>query len=222
MRFCIAVVLVSGFPCAALASETPSVTSFDSLEAWSEDGPELAGFGPANFLIQGDQLDAVRPAGGTSTSFTGGSQWWAWSMASTSVGGLLDAEGGRIASQAPGAGIELSLTAPSSVPGAAVHGIGGDFKLLSVAGLPQAGSLILTLSDGTAAVFEVSAAGAFHGFWTEAPITITGITIQPDAGSAGLRVSVDNLFFGLGGAVPAPGAIALLAAAGLVSMRRRR
>jgi hypothetical protein len=222
MKFFVACVLVPGLAGTALASESSGVIAYDSLASWSEDGPELAGFAPGSYLLQADSLDSVSPSGGSSSSFTGGSGWWSWAMASTSSGGLLEAVNGRIASASAGTGIELALTAPSSVPGAAVHGIAGDFSLLSETGIAQSGSLILTLSDGTAATFKVSAASAFQGFWTASPVAITGITIQPDQGSTSLRVSIDNLHFGLGGAVPAPGAIALLAAAGLVGLRRRR
>lgn len=222
MKFFIAAVFVAGLSGSAVASETPSVTAYGSLESWSEDGPDIAGFAPGSFLIESDSLDSVQPSSGTASSFTGGSEWWSWSMVSSTEGGLLSAADGRVASAAAGTGIELALTASTSVPGAAVHGIAGDFSLLSENGLPQSGSLILTLSDGSVATFKVSAATAFQGFWTEAPVAITGITIQPDAGFGGLRASIDNLYFGLGGAVPAPGAIALLAAAGLVGMRRRR
>lgn len=222
MKFVVAGVIASGLTAGAAASEVPSVTAYGSLEAWSEDGPDLAGFAPGSFEIESDSLDSVLPRVGTAVSFTGGGGWWSWSMASSHPGGLLDASAGRVASTVPGAGIELTLTAANSVPGAAVHGIAGDFSLLSEAGIPQSGSLILTLSDGSIAAFTISSASAFQGFWTEAPVAITGIAIKPDFGSTGLRVAIDNLHFGLAGAIPAPGAIVLLAAAGLVGLRRRR
>lgn len=222
MKFLAAGVIVSGLTAGAFASEVPSLTRYFSFEEWSTDGPAIAGFAPGSFQLQEDSLQSIQPDTGSSVSFTGGSGWWSWSMTSSSPGALLDATNGRVASTVPGAGIELTLTGAGSVPGAAVHGIAGDFSLLSEGGLPQSGSLILTLASGDVALFPISAASAFQGFWTEAPVVITGITIKPDGGSTGLRVSIDNLYFGLAGTVPAPGAIVLLAAAGLVGLRRRR
>jgi hypothetical protein len=221
MKFLAAGVIVSGLTAGAFASEVPSVTPYGSFEEWSTEGPDIAGFAPGSFELQEDSLQSIQPDTGSSVSFTGGSSWWSWSMTSSS-GALLDATNDRVASTVPGAGIELTLTGAGSVPGAAVHGIAGDFSLLSEGGLPQSGRLILALAGGDEATFKISAASAFQGFWTAAPVVITGITIKPDDGSTGLRVSIDNLYFGLAGTVPAPGAIVLLAAAGLVGLRRRR
>ncbi|MFM8639121.1 MAG: hypothetical protein ACKOEL_00580 [Planctomycetota bacterium] len=62
----------------------------------------------------------------------------------------------------------------------------------------------------------------FTGFRSTTSETISHITItvQNATGSQDVFPSVDNLYFGV--PVPAPGAIALLGAAGLIGYRRRR
>jgi hypothetical protein len=88
-------------------------------------------------------------------------------------------------------------------------------------------SVIFTvaLSNGTSFTGEASTPESFTGFrsTTAATISSLSIEVEPAQGFMGGEMppvypSVDNLYFG----VPAPGAIALLGAAGLIGFRRRR
>ena len=83
----------------------------------------------------------------------------------------------------------------------------------------------VSLSNGTSFTGEASNPASFTGFrsTTAATISSLSIDVEPAQGFMGGGVppvypSVDNLYFG----VPAPGAIALLGAAGLIGFRRRR
>jgi len=79
------------------------------------------------------------------------------------------------------------------------------------------------LSNGAAYEGISSSPGSFTGFRsTNAAETISGLslTVSNFGGSGDVYPSVDNLYFGV---IPAPGAFAILGAAGLVgfSLRRR-
>ena len=83
----------------------------------------------------------------------------------------------------------------------------------------------VSLSNGTSFTGEASSPASFTGFrsTTAATISSLSIDVEPAQGFMGggalpVYPSVDNLYFG----VPAPGAIALLGAAGLIASRRRR
>jgi MYXO-CTERM domain-containing protein len=99
-----------------------------------------------------------------------------------------------------------------------VYGLGGDFFYSSSNGSFVPGLMMLSLSDGTTFVRNVTSPSTFAGFWSMGP-AISSLTIQP-FGAAGTSnfVTTDNLSIG---AVPAPGALALLGLAGLAARRRR-
>ncbi len=88
-------------------------------------------------------------------------------------------------------------------------------------------SVIFTvaLSNGTSYTGEASTPESFTGFrsTTAATISSLSIEVEPAQGFTGpppVYPSVDNLYFGV--TSPAPGAVALLGAAGLIGLRRRR
>ena len=74
--------------------------------------------------------------------------------------------------------------------------------------------LRVTLSDGSGFIGSINSATAFTGFYSTGAL-ITSITISVDSGE---YPTADTLSI----VVPAPGAVALLGAAGLVGRRRRR
>jgi hypothetical protein len=78
----------------------------------------------------------------------------------------------------------------------------------------------VTLNDGSAYIGYTSSAADFIGFYsTDAQITSVAISSTPAIGTGSVYPTADNLYFA---AVPAPGAISLLAVAGMFGTRRRR
>ena len=98
-----------------------------------------------------------------------------------------------------------------------VQGIGGNIYT-SVLGASSFAFIQVTLADGVSYFGNSNNAQMFIGFYSDttsiAKLTITVVQVV----GAPSYATVDNLFF----AVPAPGALALLAAAGLVGVRNRR
>ncbi|MFM8641104.1 MAG: hypothetical protein ACKOEL_10785, partial [Planctomycetota bacterium] len=66
-------------------------------------------------------------------------------------------------------------------------------------------------------------ADPFAGFWlTDTTATIASVTVTPFGNApAGMYVGAHTLYLGYAG-IPAPGAIVLLGAAGLIASNRRR
>jgi hypothetical protein len=98
-----------------------------------------------------------------------------------------------------------------------VQGIGGNIYT-SVLGASSFAFIQVTLADGVSYFGNSDNAGMFIGFYSDTTsIAKLTITVYQVVGAPSYA-TVDNLFF----AVPAPGALALLAAAGLVGVRNRR
>ncbi len=94
--------------------------------------------------------------------------------------------------------------------------IGGYFYSRDISGYYIPGPMVLELRDGTVYEFDAASASDFRGFTTD--VGITSIFIEsPDV--AGPQWSTMDQFYV--GAVPAPGALALLGLAGLAGRRRR-
>lgn len=117
-------------------------------------------------------------------------------------------------------GIRITFTSGN------VTAIGGDFFLTQENGDPLgAGSLTLTLSDGTEITVnsQVSPSQRFVGFIAEGTETFTSLIVNPNELFTGEFATVDNLL--VGAAVPESGAIgwmAGLALAGYGGWRRVR
>jgi hypothetical protein len=107
------------------------------------------------------------------------------------------------------------------MPLGGVRGIGGGFGFVDSFGNFVAGKIWLKLSTGDSIIKTISTEQTFVGFWvTDPDQVITSIRVQPlGTAAANFRVNANTMYMGT---VPAPGAIALLGAVGLVGSRRRR
>jgi len=109
-----------------------------------------------------------------------------------------------------------------------LRGVGGGFSFFDADGNRANGRMILKLSDGSAILRNFNAPDAFAGFWlTDPTLTITSLKLEAfGAGNGQKFVGATTLYLGYAGGegspIPAPGAVALLAAAGLIGARRRR
>lgn len=143
------------------------------------------------------------------TGVAGGVNWSATSASGFAVAG------GQMSTQMPGS-MDIAFS------GAAVRGVYGNFFGTDTSGNFATGLVFVTLADGTGSLIFVDDPNVFFGFYSDGP-AITSISVSATSLSAGLpavRASVDNLGFSY--VIPGPGAFALLGAAGLVGIRRRR
>ena len=197
------------------------VVTFTNRAEWREAPTDLALF-PANWDIRfrTDNMTDVSIVDGVAS---GGNGWSSWT-ATSSGGEMVNAGTGTgIYSTPAGSSIILDFTNPVGPDFGGLRGIGGGFQFFDSAGAFVPGKIWLKLSDGTSIVRNFNTETAFAGFWlTDPTLTITGLTIEPAGTAAAANfVGIDTLYLGYAG-VPAPGAIALLGAAGLIATRRRR
>ena len=197
------------------------VVTFTNRNEWRDAAtdPDMALF-PANWDIRfrTDNMTDVPIVGGVAS---GGNGWSSWT-ATSSGGEMANADTG-IYSTPAGSSIILDFTNPVGPDFGGLRGIGGGFQFFNSAGEFVPGKIWVKLSDGTSIIKNFNNESAFAGFWlTDPTLTITGLTIEP-VGTAAVAnfVGIDTLYLGFAG-VPAPGAIALLGAAGLIATRRRR
>ena len=196
------------------------VVTFTNRAEWREAPTDLALF-PADWDIRfrtDNMIDVVPTVDGVAS---GGNGWSSWTATSSS--GAIVSTGTGIYSTPAGSSIILDFTGPVGADFSGLRGIGGGFQFFDSAGAFVPGKILLKLSDGTSIFKNFNNESDFAGFWlTDPTLTITGLTIQPVGTAAGLNfVGIDTLYLGYAG-VPAPGAITLLAAAGIVATRRRR
>ena len=199
------------------------VVTFTNRAEWRDAATDadMALF-PANWDIRfrTDNMNEVPIVDGVAS---GGNGWSSWTATSSS--GAMVSTGTGIYSTPAGSSIILDFTGPVGPDNGGLRGIGGGFQFFNSLGEFVPGKIWLKLSNGTSIFKNFNNDSAFAGFWlTDPTLTITGLTIEP-AGAAALAnfVGIDTLYLGYAGApVPAPGAIALLGAAGLVATRRRR
>jgi hypothetical protein len=97
-----------------------------------------------------------------------------------------------------------------------VTAVGGWFFPSDINGFYQPGPIVIDLSDGTHYEFDPVSDTDFRGFTTDGPITWMTIDAPDDQLTA--WSTMDHFYVG---AVPAPGALALLGLAGLARSRRR-
>lgn len=200
------------------------VVTFTNRNEWRDAAtdPDMALF-PATWevLFRTDNMtDVPVDAYGVAS---GGTDWSSWTATSSASTGAMVSTGTGIYSTPAGSSIILDFTGPVGPENGGLRGIGGGFQFFDSAGAFVPGKIWLKLSDGTSIVRNFNTETAFAGFWlTDPTLTITGLTIEPAGTAAAANfVGIDTLYLGYAG-VPAPGAITLLAAAGIVATRRRR
>ena len=200
------------------------VVTFTNRNEWRDAAtdPDMALF-PATWevLFRTDNMtDVPVDAYGVAS---GGTDWSSWTATSSANTGAMVSTGTGIYSAPAGSSIILDFTGPVGPENGGLRGIGGGFQFFDSAGAFVPGKIWLKLSDGTSIVRNFNTETAFAGFWlTDPTLTITGLTIEPAGTAAAANfVGIDTLYLGYAG-VPAPGAIALLGAAGLIATRRRR
>ena len=147
-------------------------------------------------------------AGGVSGS-SGGIQWQA-----NAPGGVV-AGAGFLATQASDTVLTFSMS-PS------VQGVAGNFFASdggpSFNAVPAIISVVL--NDGSSYIGYAASAADFVGFYsTGAAISSVSVSVAGNSFTGSYYATADNLYFAV---VPAPGAVALIAVAGLVGSRRRR
>jgi MYXO-CTERM domain-containing protein len=98
-----------------------------------------------------------------------------------------------------------------------VNGVGGQFFATDINFNFVASTIMVGLADGSGFVGVVNSASQFQGFYSTGA-AITSISVQV-MGTGNLYPTADSLSVAV---VPAPGAVALLAVAGLAGARRRR
>ena len=203
----------------ANAGYVTDVISFTSLAEWqaAPSDPELNLYPGRTTQFYTENFDG--PQGRGAASISGGAGWASWTA--TASTGSLDSSGTSISASNAGASLDFSFAEPLNIPYGGVRGIGGGFGFVDALGNFVAGKIWLKLSTGDSIVRTISSPEAFIGFWVADPDQmITSIRVQPlGSAAANFRVSADTMYMGT---VPAPGAIALLGAVGLVGARRRR
>ena len=175
---------------------TPSKPVFDSIAA------NLA------LQVSEETFDAYEgftasPATGT----VGGVSW------SASASGGLFSQGGVFSTNNPGTAIQFTFSEP-------VNALAGTFFATAIDFTPVPAILVAILSDGTTWANLTGPAepyGNFVGFVSPNGATISSITLNFSPTTA--YASVGSLWVGV---VPAPGSVALLGAAALIGVRRRR
>ena len=200
------------------------VVTFTNRNEWRDAAtdPDMALF-PATWevLFRTDNMtDVPVDAYGVAS---GGTDWSSWTATSSASTGAMVSTGTGIYSTPAGSSIILDFTGPVGPENGGLRGIGGGFQFFDAAGSFVPGKIWLKLSNGTSIFRNFNTETAFAGFWlTDPTLTITGLTIEPAGTAAAANfVGIDTLYLGYAG-VPAPGAITLLAAAGIVATRRRR
>ena len=146
-------------------------------------------------------------AGSPVTGSAGGVTWTAFAS-----GGFYS-EDGVFSTNNPGTSIQFTFSEP-------INALAGTFFATAIDFTPIPAILVATLSDGSSWANLTGPAepyGNFVGFVSPTGASITSITLNFSPTTA--YASVGSLWIGV---VPAPGSVALLGAAALIGVRRRR
>ena len=139
------------------------------------------------------------------TGSTGGINWSA-----AATGGLF-CQSGYFSTNNP---VDATFTFAPGVMSVGANIFGSDF-LFNI--LPA--TITVTLADGSSYIASTSGPTDFVGFISNGAAISSLTMAASDTAPGDIYVTADNMYFGV---VPAPGALALLAAAGLSATRRRR
>jgi hypothetical protein len=220
-NFAFATIAACSLIASANAGYTSEVIAFNDLTEW-QNAPTDADinlFAPgytAEYYVENFQ--GLADSG---SSISGGADWYSWKATASGDGGLQTTDTGLYAAQA-GATVTMDFTADYQMPMGGVRGIGGGFQFVNAQGQFVAGKIWLKLSTGESIFRTISSADQFMGFWVADPNqTITSFKIQPMGNTAAFFVGADTMYLGTA-VIPAPGAIALLGAAGLIIGAGRR
>lgn len=206
---------------ASAGGAAEGISWFNDFKTW-ETAPAVFSF-PKSWVTETLEFDVGATRAGYYPSLTGGADWNAWAISAGNAG--LTANGSLLYATASGASLRLDFTGKSGTDGSGLHGVGGDFFLRNEDGTFFNGQIRIELSNGEADVREFSTANPFEGFWSTDPLlTITSMTLSPyGLTPPDFSIGITDLYLGYAGvAVPAPGALALIGAAGLVGISRRR
>ena len=211
---------------ATVSADVVKVVSFTDLAEWHDapTNPDLGLFptGWAPVFNTEDFTGVSVP--GAQHAISGGTGWSAWTATGSTKDGVVS-KGSGIAAAAKGESVDFTFQASDSLPFGGVRGIGGGFQFFNDNGNFVPGKIWLKLSTGDSMIKTIASSSQFMGFWVVDPtVTITSIRIQPLGAAASTSyVGVSTLYMGsMVSATPAPGAIALLGVAGILTGRGRR
>lgn len=196
---------VRSLAAAAFAAGSVASASSAAIISFNDSGlfAQFAAVNGASVATEGfDSYSGFAP------EYTGNLLGVAWEARTTGFGGMY-AQGGVMSTNNPG-------TMYFDFAGG-VTGVGGQFFATDISFSFVPSTITVGLADGSGFIGLVNSASQWQGFWSNGP-AITSISIQV-MGSGTLYASADSISVAV---IPAPGALALLGAAGLVGGRRRR
>lgn len=227
------VVCIGAAVACAQAAQAYVTVVYNDHSLWATANP-FGGTGPYYTVYEDTMATAnlVNPSYATSSLPSTSQGYWTATPIYTGTLGLGGSGSGSYlyAERGTGStgyqGMLFGLNGPTSLVDG-LYGVGAYVRLFDSSGNAVAGTVQAAIGglpnssgfDGQAAVFSVGAGGGFVGFWIDNTNLTTWITsFWVGSTAAAPRVAVDTLYLG----VPAPGALALLGAAGLMGSRRRR
>jgi MYXO-CTERM domain-containing protein len=185
---------------AALASA--DVYVFDNAVSYQEFCADM------NVVTQDQSFNSF--AAGSYATLTGGSGNYAWSA--TALSGLYANGTGLARTQATTETMVFTFSSGN------VYAVGGDFFNQKPDGTVKPSTMKIRLSDGTTFVRTVSDMTTFSGFVSDG-VSISSMEVS-HTGTLANGTYVASSGFNVG-AVPAPGAMALVGLAGFIARRRR-
>ena len=195
--------------CAASAmlasSASAAIGTYSQFSLWGQD---VVASGSSVGTETFNSYDGFYPS--PLTGSVGGINWSA-----TATGGLF-CSNGYFSTNNPVAATFTFAPGVMSV-GANIFGTDSSFNIV-------AARITVTLADGSSYIASTSVPTDFVGFISNgaAISSLTMNAVSAPGGPINTYVTADNMYFGVVGVVPAPGAAALIGLAGLVASRRRR